>query len=209
MPASNGTPRRDSAALSLSASAALLGLLMTAPLCHAEPLQLALQASDLRNVLPHDPGTVHAVAEVIDLHLHSDAGGAHRSAAEVLTDLLDVDGIRVVATRRWNCPETLALQHLFYTGTPLRPYLSFGINRAVYRGAAVLSPALARGEGSHRSIGMLAQTGVAWELAPRLHLSADLHWLDLDARAAVLRTEGGYIPADPVGVSLSIHWSQR
>lgn len=209
MPSSTGTMRRRTAALCLKSSAALIGLLLMAPLSHAEPLQLSLQASDLAHALPHDPGALHALGEVLDLHLRSEARGSHRSAAEVLTDLLDVDGVRVVADRRWNCPETLAVQHLFHTGTPWRPYISFGINRAIYRGAGVLSPALARAEGSHRSIGMLAQTGVAWELAPHLHLSADLHWLDLDARAAVLRTQGGYIPADPVGASLSVHWSAR
>ena len=67
-----------------------------------------------------------------------------QTASDVLTDLLDVDGIRVVADRsRWDLPETLALRHDFASDSLIHLYCTAGIDRAVFLESPVPSPASA------------------------------------------------------------------
>src|ERR1700753_501988 len=56
-----------------------------------------------------------------------------RTVSDVLTDLLDVDGIRVIADRHfWDRPDVLALRHDFASDIPFQVYCAAGIDRGVH-----------------------------------------------------------------------------
>jgi hypothetical protein len=76
-----------------------------------------------------------------------------RTASDVLTELLDIDGIRVVADRHvWDRPDNLVLRHDFASDTPLHLYCAAGIDRTVYLDSRALSPASGRSARRQRSV---------------------------------------------------------
>ena len=130
-----------------------------------------------------------------------------RTASDVLTDLLDVDGIRVVADRHLrDRPDTVALRHDFASDTPFHLYCAAGIDRAVYLDSRALSPAAALSIRRERSVGMMAEVGASWRLTERLNLETDMHWMDLTRDARLVRTDTGWISGDPVTLTLSLVW---
>jgi hypothetical protein len=130
-----------------------------------------------------------------------------RTASEVLTDLIDVDGIRVVADRRtWDQPDTLALRHDFASDTPIHLFCAAGIDRAVYVQSRTLSPEAAQSIRRERSVGMMAEVGTSLQLTRTLNLETDLHWRDLARDARLLRTDAGWVSGDPVTLSVSLVW---
>jgi hypothetical protein len=130
-----------------------------------------------------------------------------RTASDVLTDLLDVDGIRVMAERRtWDQPDTLALRHDFASDTPIRLYCAAGIDRAVYLESHTLSPASALSIRRERTVGMMAEVGTSLQLTERLNVETDIHWTDAARDARLMRTDAGWVSGDPVTLSVSLVW---
>jgi len=130
-----------------------------------------------------------------------------RTASDVLTALLDVDGIRVVADRHlWDRPDTLALRHDFASERPFHVFCATGINRAVYLDSRALSPPSALSARRQRSVGMMAEVGASWRLTRQFNLETDLHWLDLTRDARLVRTDAGWVSGDPVALTLSLVW---
>lgn len=140
----------------------------------------------------------------LNLHL---VWKSKRTASDVLTDLLDVDGIRVMAERRtWDQPDTLALRHDFASDTPIRLYCAAGIDRAVYLESHTLSPAAALSFRRERTVGMMAEVGTSLQLTERLNVETDIHWMDAARDARLVRTDAGWVSGDPITVSVSLVW---
>ncbi len=130
-----------------------------------------------------------------------------RTASDVLTDLLDVDGIRVMAERRtWDQPDTLALRHDFASDTPIHLYCAAGIDRATYLESHTLSPAAALSIRRERTVGMMAEVGSSLRLTERLNVETDIHWMDVARDARLMRTDAGWVSGDPVTLSVSLVW---
>ena len=130
-----------------------------------------------------------------------------RTTADVLTELLDVDGIQVVADRHlWDRPDTLALRHDFPSDTRFRLYCAAGIDRAVYLDSRALSPSSALSARRQRSVGMMAEVGASWRLTGQLNVETDIHWMDLTRDARLMRTDAGWVSGDPVTLTLSLVW---
>jgi hypothetical protein len=132
---------------------------------------------------------------------------AKRTASDVLTDLLDVDGIRVVADRHLrDRPDTVALRHDFAANTPFHLYCAAGIDRAVYLDSPAPNPSVALSVRRQRSVGMMAEVGASWRLTGQLNVETDIHWMDLTRDARLVRTDAGWISGDPVTLTLSLVW---
>lgn len=130
-----------------------------------------------------------------------------RTAADVLTELLDVDGIRVVADRHlWDRPDTLALRHDFASDTRFQLYCAAGIDRAVYLDSRALSPSSALSARRQRSVGVMTEVGASWRLTGQLNVETDIHWMDLTRDARLMRTDAGWVSGDPVTLKLSLVW---
>src|SRR5439155_14809346 len=121
-------------------------------------------------------------------HLALDVGWkTKRTSADVLTELLDVDGIRVIADRHlWNRPDMLALRHDFDSNTQFHLYFAVGIDRAVYLDSRVLSASSARSARRQRSVGMMGEVGASWRLTGQLHVETDIHWMNLSRDARLM-----------------------
>ena len=132
---------------------------------------------------------------------------SRRTASDVLTDLLDVEGVRVVADRRtWDQPDTLAVRHDFASDAPIHFFCAAGIDRAVYLESRTLSPEAAQSIRRERSVGMMAEVGTSLRLTRRLNVETDLHWRDLAGDARLMRTDAGWVSGDPVTLSVSLVW---
>jgi hypothetical protein len=129
-----------------------------------------------------------------------------RTTSDVLTQLLDVDGIRVVADRHlWDRPDTVALRHDFAPEFPL--FCEAGIDRAVYlESRAALSPFSTLSTRRQRSVGMMAEVGASWRLTGQLIVETGLHWTGPTGDARLVRTDAGWVSGDPVTLSLSLVW---
>ena len=133
-----------------------------------------------------------------------------RTTADVLTELLDVDGIRVVADRHLrDRPDTLALRHDFASDTRVQLYCATGIDRATYLDSRALSPSSALSARRQRSVGMMAEVGASWRLTGQLNVETDIHWMDLTRDARLMRTDAGWVSGDPVTLTLSLVWRAK
>lgn len=134
-----------------------------------------------------------------------------RTASDVLTDLLDVDGVRVVAARHtWDRPDTLALRHEFASDMPVHLYFAAGIDRVVYLDSRALSSSSTPlGARRQRSMDMMAEVGASWRLTRGLDLESDIHWMDLSGDARLVRTDAGWVSGDTAVMSLSLVWRGR
>ena len=135
------------------------------------------------------------------------AAAVKRTVSDVLTSLVNVDGVLIVAeTHMWNRPDTLAARHYFRADAALRPYASIGINRGVYLEPSSTSLSITAGGQTRRSYGVMAEMGAAWHITRQFDLAADLHWFESNSAGRLLRTDTGLITADPVALTLSIAW---
>ena len=126
-----------------------------------------------------------------------------RTTADVLTELLDVDGIQVVADRHlWDRPDTLALRHDFPFDTRFQLYCAAGIDRAVYIDSRALSPPSALSARRQRSVGMMAEVGASWRLTGQLNVETNIHWMDLTRDTRLMRTDAGWVSGNPVTLRL-------
>jgi hypothetical protein len=123
------------------------------------------------------------------------------TASDVLTALLDVDGIRVVAERHhWDRPDILALRHDFASDRPFHLYCAAGIDRAVYLDSRVVSASSALSARRRRSLGMMAEVGASWRLTGQLNVETDIHWMELTRDARLVRTDAGWVGGDPAAL---------
>jgi hypothetical protein len=130
-----------------------------------------------------------------------------RTASDVLTELLDVGGIRVLADRHlWDRPDILALRHDFASDKPFHLYCAAGIDRAVYLDSRALSPASALSARRQHSVGMMAEVAASWQLTGQLNVETGIHWMDLPRDARLMRTDAGWVSGDPVALTLSLVW---
>ena len=130
-----------------------------------------------------------------------------RTTADVLTELLDVDGIRVVADRHlWDRPDILALRHDFASDTRFHLYCAAGIDRAMYLDSRALSPSSALSAHRQRSVGMMAEVGASWRLTGQFNVETDIHWMDVARDARLMRTDAGWVSGDSVALRLSLVW---
>lgn len=112
-----------------------------------------------------------------------------RTASDVLTELLDVDGIRVVAERRiWDRPDTLALRHDFASNTPVYLHCTAGIDRR------------------QSAAGVMAEVGASWRLTSQLNVETDLRWIGVSRDARPVRTDAALVGGNPVALTLSLVW---
>ena len=133
-----------------------------------------------------------------------------RTASDVLTELLDVDGIRVVADRHLrDRPDILALRHDFASDTPFHLYCAAGVDRAVYLDSRAMSPSSALSARRERSVDMMAEVGASWRLTGQLSVDTDIHWMDLSRDSRLVRTDAGWVSGDPVTLTLSLVWRGR
>ena len=133
-----------------------------------------------------------------------------RTASDVLTSLLDIDGIRVIADRHlWDRPDMLALRHDFASDRPFHLYCAAGIDRAVYLDSRAVNPSSALAAPRRRSVGMMAEVGASWWMTRQLSVETDIHWLDLTRDARLVRTDAGWVSGDPVALTLSLVWSGK
>jgi hypothetical protein len=129
------------------------------------------------------------------------------SASDVLTELLNVDGIRVVAERHlWDRPDMLALRHDFASDTPVHLHCAAGIDRAVYVESRTVSPYPALSARRRNSAGVMAEVGASWRLTSQLHVETDIRWIDLSRDARLLRSDAALVGGDPVALTLSLVW---
>jgi len=133
-----------------------------------------------------------------------------RTTSDVLTDLLDVRGVQVVIDRHlWDRPDTLALRHEFASDSTFSLYSEAGIDRAVYLESRAPTFASAVSTRRERSMGMMAEVGASWKLTGELKVETGLHWMGLTRNARLLRTDAGWVSADPVTVRVSLVWRPR
>lgn len=130
-----------------------------------------------------------------------------RTASDALTELLDVDGIRVVAERHlWDRPDMLALRHDFASDTPVHLHCTAGINRAVYVESRIGSPYSALSARRRNSTGVMTEVGASWRLTSQLNVETDIRWIDLSRDARLLRTDAAWVGGDPIALTLSLVW---
>ena len=158
-------------------------------LASASVLALFAGSADAIHVQPMDDLGSHRV--VLDLDWRT-----KRTASDVLTDLLDVDGIRVVAERRlWDRPDTLALRHDFDTDSPFHLFCAAGIDRAMYWPVV--------GTRRRSSMGTLAEVGAAWRLTGQLDVESDIRWVDPTRNVGLVGSGG------TAALTLSLVWRGR
>jgi len=191
---------------------------LTPPSVLAQPSALAqpVLSRDIVRVIPPTvfptPGEpllgADAEQDLASGHPALDLGWkARRTASDVLTDLLDVRGVQVVIHRHlWDRPDTVALRHEFASESPFSLYSEAGIDRAVYLESRAPTPASALSTRRERSMGMMAEVGASWKLTGELNVETGLHWMGLVRNARLMRTDAGWVSADPVTVRLSLVW---
>jgi hypothetical protein len=115
----------------------------------------------------------------------------------------------VVQQDRRDGAEMLTVRYPFATRGALRTYAGAGLNRAVYFADDAAAPTMLTRRNRQSSLGAAAEVGAELQMSPRLMLSADLRWADLDADAVLLRADDGYVGADAVAIGVSVGWRFR
>jgi hypothetical protein len=184
---------------------------MTLDLDESALLRQSACATSLR--LPHAPvGCGVSVGDdFISRRLALNLGWkTRRTVPDVLTDLLDVDGIRVVAERHlWDRPDSVALRHDFTPDAPFHLYCAAGIDRAVYLDSRALSPSAALSARRERTVGMMAEVGASWRLTGQLNVESDIHWMNTAQDARLMRTDAGWVSGDPLVLTVSLVWREH
>jgi len=149
--------------------------LSTLQLASTSALALLAGSAEATGVSPGDDLASHRLA----LNLRWET---KRTASDVLTELLDVDGIRVVAERHlWDRPDMLALRHDFDSDTPIPLHFTAGALSSRRRNVA----------------GVMAEVGASWRLTSHLDVETDIRW-------TAVRTDAAF--GDPLGLTLSLVW---
>ena len=121
------------------------------------------------------------------------------------------DGVAqlVVQQDRRDGAELLTVRYPIATRGALRTYAGAGLNRVVYFADGEDGPTMLTRRNRQRSLGAAAEIGAELQMSPRLILSADLRWADLDADAVLLSADEGYVGADALAVGVSVGWRFR
>jgi hypothetical protein len=116
-----------------------------------------------------------------------------RTASGILTELLDVDGIRVVAERHlWDRPDMLALRHDFASDTPIHLHCAAGIDRA-----------------RRNTAGVMAEVGASWRLTSQLNVETDIRWMDASRDPRPVHTDPTWVGGNLVGLTVSLAWRRN
>jgi hypothetical protein len=115
----------------------------------------------------------------------------------------------VVQQDRRDGAEMLTVRYPLAARGALRTYAGAGLNRAVYFADDDAAPTMLTRRNRQSSLGAAAEVGAELQMSPRLMLSADLRWADLDADAVLLRADDGYVGADAVAIGVSVGWRFR
>jgi hypothetical protein len=115
----------------------------------------------------------------------------------------------VVQQDRRDGAELLTVRYPIATRGALRTYAGAGLNRAVYFEDGDDGPTMLTRRNRQSSFGAAAEIGTELQMSPRLMLSADLRWADLDGDAVLLRADEGYVGADAFAVGVSVGWRFR
>lgn len=116
----------------------------------------------------------------------------------------------VLQEDRRDGPDLLTLRYPMLKTRRARAYVGAGISQILYVESTETGPTVIFAPGNrHRSITAAAEVGVETRWSERLHLSADLRWVDLDPRADLLRVGDAVVGADAVAVTVNVGWRFR
>jgi opacity protein-like surface antigen len=115
----------------------------------------------------------------------------------------------VVQQDRRDGTDLLTLRYPLAQRGGVRAYAGAGLNQAVYFADASDGPTLLTRRPRHRSVGAAAEVGAEFRVNRQLMVNAELRWADLDADAVLLRSEDGFVGADPLSVGVSVGWRFR
>ena len=115
----------------------------------------------------------------------------------------------VVQQDRRDGTDLLTLRYPLAQAGGVRAYAGAGLNQAVYFADASDGPTLLTRRPRHRSVGAAAEVGAEFRVSRQLMVNAELRWADLDADAVLLRSEDGFVGADPLSVGVSVGWRFR
>jgi OmpW family len=106
--------------------------------------------------------------------------------------------------------ELVTLRYRLAEQGRLRAYAGAGLNRTQYfvDGDAA-GPSLLTRRNRHTGVGPTAELGAENAVSDQVRLNADVRWVDLDARADLLRGSYGPVAADPVTLGVSLGYRFR
>jgi hypothetical protein len=193
-----------------------LRLLCAAPIALAEDhaVSMVFDARGLRDYVAEDPEAPirERIARPLPMSIHSKPEwflNVSRHDFDELGILTDGSLQLVLQKERCDGAELLTLRYPVVVAGRLRTYAGVGLNRAVYFSASESGPTFFNRRNRHRSLGGAAEFGVELPLSERIHLNADLRWIDIDKNAVMLRTEQGLVAADAVSAGVSLRWRFR
>ena len=130
-------------------------------------------------------------------------------AVEVLAALpfeheVRLNGIRAVDFN--HLPPTVALQYYFGSPGGFRPFVGAGLNYTWTYDVQEAGPLEGTRVDLGNSFGAAAQLGFTSELSERLHLTADIRWMDIDADVAVDGLDVGTVNVDPLVYGVYLGW---
>lgn len=115
----------------------------------------------------------------------------------------------VVQQDRRDGTDLLTLRYPLAQRGGVRAYAGAGLNQAVYFAEPGDAPTLLTRRERHRSVGAAAEVGAEFRVSRQLMVNAELRWADLDTEAILLRSEDGFVGADPLSVGVSVGWRFR
>jgi hypothetical protein len=115
----------------------------------------------------------------------------------------------VVQQDRRDGTDLLTLRYPLAQRGGVRAYAGAGLNQAVYFAESSDGPTLLTRRERHRSVGAAAEVGAEFRVSQQLMVNAELRWADLDTDAVLLRSQAGFVGADPLSVGVSVGWRFR
>jgi hypothetical protein len=104
----------------------------------------------------------------------------------------------------------LTLRYPFMALGALDVYAGAGLGQVVYLAENGVGPILLFGRSErHRSVRPAAELGTELRFSDAAFVNFDLHWLDLNDEASLLRTETGMIDASSWATRITVGWRFR
>ena len=107
--------------------------------------------------------------------------------------------------------DLLTARYTLHDRGRFRTFAGAGLNPTVYFHDDPNEPGPSRLDRRHRdsAFGAAAEFGAELRMSPRVQLSAELRWAELDDRAIVLRTERGPVAAESLTLGLAVGYRFR
>jgi hypothetical protein len=125
---------------------------------------------------------------------------------------LEPDALHLVLQEdRPDGPEfLLTMRYPFMRVGAFEVYAGAGLGQVVYLAENGVGPILLFGRAErHRSVHPAAELGTELRFGDATFVNFDLHWLDLDDDASILRTETGMIDASSWATRVTVGWRFR